>query len=111
MSRPVCITYDSTCDLTPEMLERFRIRTVPLTIQSGERTFPDDGHYTSADLYADYRKDGILPKTAAVSPQEFCAFFEKKEKIAIDFCGLARYNVFLHETDLFVSVLTLLEEV
>ena len=38
-------------------------------------------------------------------------FFEKKEKIAIDFCGLARYNIFLHETDLFVSVLTLLEEV
>ena len=22
MSRPVCITYDSTCDLTPEMLEK-----------------------------------------------------------------------------------------
>lgn len=75
MSRPVCITYDSTCDLTPEMLERFRIRTVPLTIQSGERTFPDDGHYTSADLYTDYRKDGILPKTAAVSPEEFKNFF------------------------------------
>ena len=40
MHRPVCITYDSTCDLTPQLLERFRIRTVPLTIQSGERVFP-----------------------------------------------------------------------
>ena len=40
-----------------------------------------------------------------------CDFFRKKRKIAIDFFGLARYNVFLHETDLFVSVLTLLEEV
>ena len=77
MHRPVCITYDSTCDLTPALLERFAIRTVPLTIQSGERVFPDDGSYTSADLYAEYRKEGILPKTAAVSPQEFCAFFEK----------------------------------
>ena len=38
-------------------------------------------------------------------------FFRKKRKIAIDFFGFARYNVFLHETDLFVSVLTLLEEV
>lgn len=45
MHRPVCITYDSTCDLTPQLLERFRIRTVPLTIQSGERVFPDDGRY------------------------------------------------------------------
>ena len=35
MHRPVCITYDSTCDLTPQLLERFRIRTVPLTMQSG----------------------------------------------------------------------------
>ena len=53
MPRPVCITYDSTCDLTPQLLERFQIRTVPLTIQSGERVFADDGQYTSADLYAD----------------------------------------------------------
>ena len=42
MHRPVCITYDSTCDLTPALLERFAIRTVPLTIQSGERSDPED---------------------------------------------------------------------
>ena len=75
MPRPVCITYDSTCDLTPQLLERFQIRTVPLTIQSGERVFTDDGQYTSADLYADYRRNGTLPKTAAVSPEEFKNFF------------------------------------
>ena len=75
MPRPVCITYDSTCDLTPQLLERFQIRTVPLTIQSGERVFADDGRYTSADLYADYRRNGTLPKTAAVSPEEFKNFF------------------------------------
>ena len=49
MPRPVCITYDSTCDLTPQLLERFQIRTIPLTIQSGERVFPDDGQYTSPE--------------------------------------------------------------
>ena len=48
---------------------------MPLTIQSGERVFPDDGRYTSADLYADYRSRGTLPKTAAVSPEEFKSFF------------------------------------
>ena len=75
MHRPVCITYDSTCDLTPQLLERFRIRTIPLTIQSGERVFPDDGSYTAADLYDGYRKDGTLPKTSAISPEEFRSFF------------------------------------
>lgn len=75
MPRPVCITYDSTCDLTAALLERFQIRTVPLTIQTGERIFPDDGHYTSEDLYADFHRDGTLPKTAAVSPEQFKEFF------------------------------------
>lgn len=75
MHRPVCITYDSTCDLTPPLLERFRIRTIPLTIQSGERVFPDDGSYTAADLYDGYRKNGTLPKTSAISPEEFRSFF------------------------------------
>ena len=75
MPRPVCITSDSTCDLTPALLERFQIRTVPLTIQTGERIFPDDGHYTSEDLYADFHRDGTLPKTAAVSPEQFKEFF------------------------------------
>ena len=75
MHRPVCITYDSTCDLTPQLLERFRIRTIPLTIQSGERVFPDDGSYTAADLYDGYRRDGTLPKTSAISPEEFRNFF------------------------------------
>ena len=75
MHRPVCITYDSTCDLTPQLLERFRIRTIPLTIQSGERVFPDDGSYTAADLYDGYRRDGTLLKTSAISPEEFRSFF------------------------------------
>lgn len=75
MPRPVCITYDSTCDLTPQLLERFHIRTIPLTIQSGGRVFPDDGNYTSAELYADYRRNGTLPKTTAISPEAFKAFF------------------------------------
>lgn len=48
---------------------------MPLTIQSGERVFADDGQYTSAELYADYRRNGTLPKTTAVSPEEFKSFF------------------------------------
>jgi len=75
LSRPVCITYDSTCDLSPALLKRFEIRTVPLTILDGESCFPDDGSYTSARLYEAFRQKGTLPKTTAVSPQEFLHFF------------------------------------
>lgn len=31
MSKPVFITSDSTCDLTPELLERFNVKTAPFT--------------------------------------------------------------------------------
>ena len=35
MKKPVVITADSTVDLSPELLERYQIRTLPLTIILG----------------------------------------------------------------------------
>ncbi|MBR1497479.1 MAG: DegV family protein [Oscillospiraceae bacterium] len=75
MPKPVCITADSTCDLSPELVERFGIKIIPLTIVLGEDTFLDDGHFTPLDMYRRYRQDGTLPKTSAPSVQEFIDFF------------------------------------
>ena len=75
MNKPVCITYDSTCDLSPELLQRFGIRIVPLSILMGDEQYPDDGSYTCEHIYERYRADGTLPQTAAVSPQGFVDFF------------------------------------
>ena len=75
MTRPVIITADSTADLSAELLARFEIRTIPLTIILGEESFPDGEGYTPLDMYARYRKDGTLPHTAAPGPQEFEDFF------------------------------------
>ena len=75
MSKPVIITADSTCDLSPELLERFQIRTLPLTILLGEDSYRDGVDFTPDDLYARYHAEGILPKTAALSMQNFLDFF------------------------------------
>ena len=75
MSRPVVITSDSTCDLSEELLKRYKIHTVPLTITLGNNTFLDGHGFTPLDMYARYRKDGILPKTSAPGVQEFHDFF------------------------------------
>ena len=75
MSRPVVITADSTVDLSAELTERFQIRIIPLTIILGEESFPDGQAYTPLDMYARYRKDGVLPHTAAPGQQEFEEFF------------------------------------
>ena len=75
MSKPVIITADSTCDLSPELLERYQIRIIPLTILLGEDSFRDGIDFTPDDMYARYHSDGTLPKTAAPSVQDFLDFF------------------------------------
>ncbi|MCI5499279.1 MAG: DegV family protein [Clostridiales bacterium] len=75
MSKPVYITSDSTCDLTPELLERFNIKIVPLHVVLGEETYLDGVEFTPEMIYERYAKDKTLPRTSAVSPQEFTDFF------------------------------------
>ena len=75
MAKPVVLTADSTVDLSQELRERFQIHVIPLTITLGENSFPDDGSFTSLDLYARYHEDGTLPKTSAPGVQEMLDFF------------------------------------
>lgn len=75
MSKPVYITTDSTCDLPRELAERFHIKVAPLHVTLGEETYLDGVSFTPEMIYERYAKDGVLPRTAAVSPQEFSAFF------------------------------------
>lgn len=75
MGKPVCITADSTCDLTQELLDRFNIKTVPLHVLLGEDNYLDGVDFEPDMIYERYAKDKILPRTAAVSPQEFIQFF------------------------------------
>ena len=77
MSKPVVITADSTCDLSPEMLQRFNIKTIPLTIMLGEESFFDCVEYSPSVMYERYRADGTLPKTGAPGLQQFTDFFEQ----------------------------------
>jgi len=76
MKKPVIITADSTCDLSPELLERFNIKTIPLTIVLGEESYLD-GALSPMDIYARYEADGTLPKTSAVGMQSFIDFFSE----------------------------------
>ena len=76
MSKPVVITADSTVDLSPELMSRYKIHVIPLTITLGDDVFPDGQGFTPLDMYARYRKDGTLPKTSAPGVQELAEFFE-----------------------------------
>ena len=75
MSKPVIITADSVCDLPPELLSRFNVQILPLTVQLGEQSLKDGLDITPEDIYAAYQREQLLPKTSAISPQEFIDAF------------------------------------
>ncbi len=75
MNKPVIITADSTCDISEKLKEQLQIAVLPLTVMEGDQAFKDGVDITPARIYDDYRQKGQLPKTAAISPQEFTDFF------------------------------------
>ena len=83
MQKPVVITSDSTCDLSQELLDRFKIPIIRLTITLGDDTFLDGEGFTPLDMYARYRQDGTLPKTSAPGVQEFLDFFSPFVRLSI----------------------------
>ena len=80
MSKPLIISADSTADLSQELIERYQIRIIPLTITLGEESFLDGQGFTPLDMYARFRKDGTLPKTSAPGYQDFKSFFRRFTK-------------------------------
>ena len=50
MTKPVVITCDSTCDLSPELCERYDIRIIPLTTLLGEDSHLDGVSFDADDI-------------------------------------------------------------
>jgi DegV family protein with EDD domain len=70
------VTVDSTNDLSPELIARYDISVVPLTVNLGGRAHKDLVDITPEDIYRHVDAGGDLPKTSAVNAEEYRAFFE-----------------------------------
>ena len=77
MREKVIIASDSTCDLSPELLERYQIHILPLYVNLGDEIYRDGVDIKPDDIYTHYEKTGKLPKTAAINMEDFRIFFEK----------------------------------
>lgn len=71
------ITADSTCDLPKELIEKYNITIIPLSVLLGEDSYLDGVDVFPNDIYDYVDKNGILPKTAAVTPAQYYSVFEK----------------------------------
>ena len=65
----VKIISDSTCDLSPELLERYDIAIVPLHILLGDTEYEDGFNLTPEEIYAWSDAHKATPKTSAPDPE------------------------------------------
>ena len=73
--RPIKIIADSTADLPKELLEKYDIQVIPLSVTLGENTYKDGAEICAQDIFNFYNENKILPKTSAVSVLEYTEVF------------------------------------
>ncbi len=70
-------TMDSVGDLSPALLEKYQIEVLPLTISLGDKAYLDRQEISPADIFRHVDAGGDLPKTSAVSVQQFHDLFAR----------------------------------
>ncbi len=77
MSEKIMIASDSTTDLSPELIERYGVKILPLGVALGDKQYTDGVDIDPDLIYKNYEETGKLPKTSAVNLAECEAFFSK----------------------------------
>ena len=79
------IISDSTCDLPKELLEKYNISIVPLTVIKDDEAFSDGVTITTDEIFAHVAAGGNLCSTAAVNvldyQEKFAEFADKYDAV------------------------------
>ena len=70
------ISADSTCDLSPELIEKYNVSIKPLHVTLGDKDCLDGVTITPQDIYDFYAATKKLPKSGACSMDEYLEFFK-----------------------------------
>ena len=84
------ILSDSTCDLPLEVLEKYNITMVPLTVIKEGKEFKDGVDITPADIFAHVANGGSLCSTAANNIGEYT---ERFAQYADEYDGIIHVNI------------------
>lgn len=84
------VLSDSTCDLPPELLEKYDISLIPLAIIKDGKTYLDGIDITTADIFKHVAEGGALCSTAAINVTEYQAHFAK---YASEYDGVLHINI------------------
>lgn len=84
------VLSDSTCDLPQELIQKYDITIVPLTVVKDGEAFSDGITITPADIFAHVAAGGDLCSTAAISVGEYSQWFSK---YAGNYDGVIHINI------------------
>ena len=84
------IISDSTCDLSPDLIQKYDIDIVPLIVMKDNQEFIDGVTITPADIFAHVAAGGSLCTTAA---RGVAVYQEKFAKYAKDYDGVIHVNI------------------
>lgn len=84
------ITADSTCDLSAELVERYGVGILPLTVIMGGDVYRDGVDVNPNDIFEYVKKTGALPKTSAMTEEGYAEFFGNELK---GYDALIHFNI------------------
>jgi len=74
----IAIVTDSTSDIPIDLIKKFNIHVVPLTVMFGQESFKADGiDLTIRDFYTKLKNSKVMPKTIQPSPGDFIKTYKK----------------------------------
>jgi len=85
------ISADSTCDLSPELFERYDVAITPLYIRLGDRDLKDSIEVTREGIFKYVEETKAIPKTAAVNVGDYVEFFRKTKEEGYD--GVVHFTI------------------
>ena len=85
------ISADSTCDLSPELIEQYDVAITPLYVRLGDRDLKDSIEVTPPDIYRFVEETKSIPKTAAVNVGDYVDFFNKVREEGYD--GVVHFTI------------------
>lgn len=71
------ITADSTCDLSQELIDKYNITLIPLTVVKDGAEYQDGVDITPADIFEHVDNGGALCSTAAINSATYIDFFKE----------------------------------
>lgn len=85
------ITADSTCDLSPELVEKYNVGIMPLHVTLGGSDHLDGVDIAPDDIYRFYAENKALPKSGCRTEEEYYEFF--KSFLDEGYEGLVHYDI------------------